>query len=86
MSSCGATNAKSKCSHVELTCEHCVGWGEPVFTCGSGLTDAQRADFWARRDELLGQKVKYKHLPHGAKDAPRHPVFLGIRASEDMTT
>lgn len=44
----------------------------------------QRADFWARRDSLLGQRVKFKHLEHGAKDAPRHPVFLGFRHAEDL--
>lgn len=68
----------------QCVCLFCNGGGKQLFTCGSGLTDEQRRFFWARQPELLGMHVKYKHLPHGAKDAPRHPVFLGIRAAEDM--
>jgi DNA ligase-1 len=51
---------------------------------GTGFTADQRADFWSRREQLRGQLVKYKHFPHGVKDAPRHPVFLGFRDPEDM--
>lgn len=54
------------------------------FNCGSGTTDAQKHDFWQRRNELLGRTVKYKHQPHGAKDAPRSPVFLGFRDGRDL--
>jgi DNA ligase-1 len=54
------------------------------FSCGSGLTDAQRAAFWGKRDTLLGQRVKFKHLEHGAVDAPRHPVFIGLRDERDL--
>lgn len=54
------------------------------FTCGSGLTDAQRADFWARRGSLLGGLMKFKYLSHGTVDAPRHPVFIGLRYADDL--
>lgn len=54
------------------------------FGVSTGMTAAQRADLWARRDTLLGQVVKYKHQPHGAKEAPRLPVFLGFRDWRDM--
>lgn len=60
-------------------CEACGGSGNLTFSCGSGLTEAQRADFWARRNDLIGAVVKFKHQPHGAKDAPRSPIFLGFR-------
>lgn len=54
------------------------------FCCGTGFTDAERADIWQNRDRYLGQFVKYKHFPVGVKDAPRHPVFLGWRDKIDM--
>jgi DNA ligase-1 len=57
--------------------------GAPV-SIGTGFDDAQRADFWSRRNSLIGRIVKYKSFPHGVKDAPRHPVFLGFRDPEDM--
>ena len=33
------------------------------FECGTGFDDAQRADFWARRESLIGQQAKVKLLP-----------------------
>lgn len=55
-----------------------------VFNIGTGFTAAQRADFWARRAELLGQFVTFKYFDHGIKESPRHPVFKCFRAQEDM--
>lgn len=57
----------------------------PLFNIGTGFTAAQREDFWNRREELLHTLVKFKHFDHGTVDAPRHPVFLGFRAPEDMS-
>lgn len=54
------------------------------FNCGTGLDDALRAEVWAQRAAWLGATVKYKHQPHGAKDAPRLPVFLGRRDGSDL--
>ena len=30
------------------------------------------------------EEIIRQHLPIGGKDKPRHPVFLGMRDSEDM--
>ncbi|NJK88106.1 MAG: ATP-dependent DNA ligase [Myxococcales bacterium] len=54
------------------------------FAIGSGLDDATRTRAWAERDSLAGRLVKYKHLPHGAQEAPRHPIFLGFRHADDV--
>jgi DNA ligase-1 len=50
------------------------------FEIGTGFTAKDRADFWQRRRELIGQTIKYKHQPIGAKDLPRFPSFIGLRA------
>lgn len=55
-----------------------------AFNIGTGLNDAERAAIWKDRDQFLGCFAKYKFFPVGVKEAPRHPVFLGWRASEDM--
>ncbi len=58
-----------------------------VFGVGTGFDFQQRADFWERREELLGRVIKFKHMPHGAlasTGVPRHPVFLGFRDPIDM--
>ncbi len=49
-----------------------------------GFTAAQKLDLWRRKDSLLGKVIKYKFFPHGSKDAPRHPGFLGFRDPRDM--
>lgn len=54
------------------------------FEIGSGFTQADREIFWAKRDDLVGQIIKYKFFPVGIKDKPRHPVYLGFRSKIDM--
>jgi len=55
------------------------------FGIGSGFTDAQRREIWNTRNTWQGKIVKYKCQTVGAKDAPRFPIFLGIRDSSDMS-
>ena len=52
------------------------------FNIGTGFTAKERYDIWV--DNPIGKLVKYKHLPIGSKDKPRHPVFLGFRNQIDM--
>lgn len=56
-----------------------------VFSIGTGFTAAQRQDLWERRDSLPGQLTKYKSFKIGVKDAPRFPVFLGLRDRDDVS-
>lgn len=51
---------------------------------GTGFTQSQREELWSVRETLIGKIVKFKHFPHGAKDAPRHPVFLCFRSTIDI--
>lgn len=53
--------------------------GEETFSCGSGLTAAQRREFWQHRDALPGAKVhlKYQELSADRK-VPRFPIFLDV--------
>lgn len=55
------------------------------FSIGPGEMDHNtRIALWAVRDSLIGSIVKLKHFPHGAKDAPRHGLFMCFRHPEDM--
>ena len=54
------------------------------FGVGSGFTAAQRKEFWANRDSMIGQLLTYKYFPIGEKDLPRHPTFLRLRDRDDM--
>jgi len=55
------------------------------FSIGTGFTDKVRDQLWKSKDDLIGQIVKYKYFDIGVKDAPRHPVYLGIRDESDMS-
>jgi DNA ligase-1 len=54
------------------------------FNVGSGFDDSTREFIWNNREKFLGQLLKYKHMPHGQKSLPRHPVFLGFRHKDDL--
>jgi DNA ligase-1 len=51
---------------------------------GKGLTEERRKQFWRDRAHLIGKTIKYKSQPHGAKDAPRFPIWIGFRDPRDM--
>jgi DNA ligase-1 len=50
--------------------------------CGSGFTAAQRAAFWHKRAELLGEYAKMKYFDYNIKDNARHMIFLDLRDME----
>jgi len=52
-----------------------------MFEIGTGMDDATRAAFWKKPP--IGKICKYKFQPHGIKDKPRFPVFLGLRDRRD---
>lgn len=60
--------------------------GTHTFKIGTGFTMADRAAFWKRRVELVNtrQLVKFKYMAVGVKDAPRFPVFIGMRHQDDV--
>ena len=55
-----------------------------TFNIGTGFDEAMRSEIWNNQDKYLMQIVKYKYQPHGQKDAPRCPVFLGFRSASDI--
>lgn len=54
------------------------------FKIGTGFDDKLREKIWNTPEEYIGKVVKYKYMPHGEKDKPRHPVFLGFRHPDDF--
>ena len=54
------------------------------FRIGTGFTAIQRQNMWDARESLIGRLVTFKHMPYGAKDVPRIPVFVGFRHPHDL--
>lgn len=67
-------------SFIVQHCKHPI----MTFRVGTGLTAAQREQFWNERDSLVGKIIKVRAMNYGVKDLPRHPVFLGFRDLDDM--
>lgn len=60
-------------------------FGDIDFNVGTGFDDVERQRIWDNRTDYLGKFAKFKHFTVGAKEAPRHPVFLGWRDAKDMS-
>jgi DNA ligase-1 len=54
------------------------------FNVGTGFTFADRDEIWKNREKYKEAILTYEYLPYGVKDKPRHPVWLGWRAKEDL--
>lgn len=58
-----------------------AGW-DSSFEIGTGFTAIDRRTMWAEKP--IGKTVKFSYIAAGGYDKPRHAVFLGFRAAEDM--
>lgn len=76
-------------SHPEWTSKQRKAEGLVGFEIGSGFTEKQRQYFWHNRELLvsgtMNNVLKYKFQSHGSIDAPRIPVFLGMRFKGDIS-
>ena len=57
-------------------------WG--ILSVGSGFDFGLRDLIWKNQDAYLGKIITFKYKPHGTKNLPRHPIFMGFRSPIDM--
>jgi DNA ligase-1 len=55
-----------------------------VFGVGSGFDHELRKKIWDNREAYTGKVIRYRYLPIGTIDAPRHPIFVGFRHEDDL--
>jgi DNA ligase 1 len=48
------------------------------------MTDPEKQWVWDHRDDYIGKVIEYKGMQVGAKDVPRHPVFLRYREDKEV--
>lgn len=48
-----------------------------------GLTEDDRIWYLGHPEAMKDEIITYKYFPTGAKDRPRHPVFIGLRPAWD---
>lgn len=46
-------------------------------------TNEEKAKVWKNRKKYIGKMIEYKGMEVGAKDVPRHPVFIRFRKDRD---
>jgi DNA ligase-1 len=54
------------------------------FVVGSGYDDTDRDFLWNNKRKLVGKLITYKYFPHGVKDKPLLPVYVGPREDWDL--
>jgi DNA ligase-1 len=64
---------------------HCVDLKTDAQFALAGFTDMEKSALWSERASLVGRVLRYKYQRLTADGAPRHPVFLSWRSSEDAT-
>ena len=47
------------------------------------MTNEEKIEVWKNKEKYIGQWITYKGMLVGAKDVPRHPVFLRFREPKD---
>ena len=60
-----------------LVCKD-VKTGDVITVSAGKMTAAERKTFFVDQSLIVGKRIKYKHMPYGAKDSPRMPVYLYI--------
>lgn len=56
--------------------------GKPVSVV-IAMTDVEKEEVWQNRESYIGKIIEYKGMLVGAKDVPRHPVFVRFREDKD---
>lgn len=68
---------------VEKACAFQVEYeGHPV-KVSLAMTDEQKKRVWQNREDYIGLMIEYKGMQVGAKDVPRHPVFVRFREDRE---
>lgn len=55
-----------------------------TFEVGTGMTDAQRVEFWHTRKSLIGKIVTVEYRELTKDNVPRFPTFKGFRHKDDI--
>lgn len=59
-------------------------WNGVRFTCGTGIDDQQRGEYWEKLEQLKGKTITFEYRGTGPNGAPRFPAFIGFRDERDF--
>lgn len=58
--------------------------GQEIRIAAGKLSHQERIAIWNNPTAVVGKLAKFRHLPIGVKDAPRHARFIGWRSPIDL--
>lgn len=58
--------------------------GQEIRIAAGKLKHSERIAIWQNPTAVVGKLAKFRHLPVGVKDAPRHARFIGWRSPIDL--
>jgi DNA ligase-1 len=58
--------------------------GEIIEIAPGCLKHPELKEIWENKEKYNGRILKFRHFPHGVKDKPRFPRFVGFRDKIDM--
>lgn len=62
----------------------CPGeFGDATFGVGTGFNASLAQFMWDCKHLMIGKHIEVSYKPHGTKDVPRQPVFVGMRPECD---
>lgn len=68
---------------IKKACAFEVCYNDFVLKVSLAMTDVEKEEIWQNRDLYLGKMIEYKGMMIGAKDVPRHPVFVRFREDKN---
>lgn len=68
---------------VERACDFVVKYNDKDLKVSIAMTNEEKAEVWKNRKQYIGRMIEYKGMLVGAKDLPRHPVFLRFRNDKE---
>jgi DNA ligase-1 len=59
--------------------------GLPITVSSGAMSVAEATHYFQNPHEIVGHIVKFQHMTHGVKDAPRFPGYLSHRLPQDIS-
>jgi len=60
-----------------------VKYNEETVKVSLAMTDEEKEEVWKNKESYIGRIIEYKGMQIGAKNVPRHPVFVRFRDDKE---
>lgn len=68
---------------IEKASAFMVKYNEETVKVSLAMTDEEKEEVWQNKESYIGRMIEYKGMQIGAKNVPRHPVFVRFREDKN---